>query len=218
MARILEDLLKASRAQGWAVGQATMTQVRRGARMLEWTEVPTRRGGPALSTLRPLGQAEAEPNSLSARHGKGTQPLHSDGAHLRSPPDIVVLACETTSKTPTRLWPRNRYGRSIGALPLFVHHGVFLITSGNDSFFATATEGSHLRYDSGCMIPCDARARQSAQYFEEQESSASEHEWSDPGQVLLIDNRRVLHARASAVHEPEREIQRLSFHLNREAL
>ncbi|MEU9001963.1 TauD/TfdA family dioxygenase [Streptomyces goshikiensis] len=67
------------------------------------------------------------------------------------------------------------------------------------------------------MIPCDARARQSVRYFEERESSASEHQWSEPGQVLLIDNRRVLHARASATHEPEREIRRLSFHLNREA-
>ncbi|MGA5181326.1 hypothetical protein ACPCBF_16305 [Streptomyces pseudogriseolus] len=218
MARILEDLLKASKTQGWAVGQATMAQVRRGATMLQWTEVPIRRGGLALSTLRPLDQAEAEPNSLSARHGKGAQPLHSDGAHLRHPPDIVVLACETTSTTPTRLWPRNRYGRYIGGLPEFVHHGVFLIASGKDSFFATATEGGHLRYDSGCMIPCDARARQSAQYFADQESSVSEHEWNEPGQVLLIDNRRVLHARASAEHEPEREIQRLSFHLNREAL
>lgn len=186
-------------------------------RCLKWTEVPTRRGGPALSTLRPVDQAEAEPNSLSAHYGKDTQPLHTDGAHLAHPPDIVVLACETTSTTPTRLWSGNRYGRFMEGLPAFVQHGVFLITSGNDSFFATATEGGHLRYDPGCMMPCDARARQSVQFFEERESSTSEHQWSEPAQVLLIDNRRVLHARASAAHKPERQIQRLSFHLNREA-
>lgn len=215
MARMLENLLKESETRGWAVGQADLAQVRRDATRLKWAEVPTRRGGPALNTLRPVGRTEAEPNSLSARYGKGAQPLHTDGAHLRHPPDIVVLACETTSTTPTRLWSTNRYGRFVGGLPEFVHHGVFLSTSGNDSFFATAIEGGHLRYDPGCMIPCDARARQSVQFFAERETK--EHQWCEPAQVLLIDNRRVLHARASAAHEPDREIQRLTFHLNREA-
>ncbi|MFJ8970832.1 hypothetical protein ACIRJ3_09570 [Streptomyces anulatus] len=217
MSRILEDLLQVSRACGWAVGQANLAQVRVDAMRLKWIEVPTRRGGPALSTLRPVGQAEAEPNSLSARYGKNAQPLHTDGAHLPHPPDIVVLACETTSTTPTRLWSRNRNGLFAERLPDFVQHGVFLIASGKDSFFTTATEGGHLRYDPGCMIPCDARARQSVRFFEERESAVTEHQWSEPAQVLLIDNRRVLHARASAAHEPEREIQRLNFYLNREA-
>ncbi|MEU1439349.1 TauD/TfdA family dioxygenase [Streptomyces sp. NPDC005786] len=73
-----------------------------------------------------------------------------------------------------------------------------------------------MRYDPGCMLPCDARARQAMQFFQESESLADEHQWNEPGQVLLIDNRRALHARASAEHEPQREIQRISFHLKRE--
>lgn len=218
MPRMLEVLLNESRGRGWAAGQGTLGQVKLDAAMLGWTEVPTRRGGPTVSTLRPVDPAEAEPNSLSARYGRGAQPLHTDGAHLPHPPDIVVLTCETTSTTPTRLWHRNnRVGRRAQGLPEFVRHGVFLISSGNDSFFAAACEGRRMRYDPGCMLPCDARARQVVQFFEERERFAEEHHWNESGQVLLIDNRRVLHARASAAHEPQREIQRLSFHLNHEA-
>ncbi|MGA4975254.1 TauD/TfdA family dioxygenase [Streptomyces cinereoruber] len=98
-----------------------------------------------------------------------------------------------------------------------VQHGVFLVSSGNDSFFATAYASRRLRYDPGCMLPADARARKAAQFFEQAATTATEHHWSEPGQVLLIDNRRVLHARGSAAHEPQREIQRLSFYLNGEA-
>ncbi|WP_165906316.1 TauD/TfdA family dioxygenase [Streptomyces sp. Z26] len=217
MSRMLEDLLDESRATGWAAGQGTLAQVQMDAAVLGWVEVPTRRGGPAVSTLRPVDPAEAEPNSLSARYGRDAQPLHTDGAHLSKPPDIVVLTCATTSTTPTRLWNRPRYGRARTQLPEHVRHGVFLISSGAESCFGTAYSGGRFRYDPGCMQPCDARARQTVQYFVDVAKYADEHIWGEPGQVLLIDNRRVLHARASATQEPQREIQRVSFHLKREA-
>lgn len=216
MARILEDLLEESKVKGWAAGQGTMAEVQVDAALLGWTEVPTRRGGPALTTLRPVDQADAKPNSLSARYGKGAQPLHTDGAHLPDPPDVVILVCRTTSTTPTRLWHGQRYGHPMTILPECVDHGVFLISSGNDSFFATARAAHRLRFDPGCMVPCDARARETVQYFAEVEKYADEYIWSEPGSVLLIDNRRVLHARAPAVQEPQREIQRISYRLKRE--
>lgn len=138
------------------MGQGTLEQVKLDAAALKWTEVPTRRGGPTVDTLRPVDPVEAAPNSLSAQYGKEAQPLHTDGAHLPHPPDIVVLACVTESATPTRLWSRQRHGRFVG-FPEFFEHGVFLISSGNDSFFATAADGGgRLRYDPGCMMPCDS--------------------------------------------------------------
>lgn len=82
---MLENLLEESKVKGWAAGQATLAEVQLDAALLGWSKVPTRRGGPALSTLRPVDPAEAEPNSLSARYGKGIQPLHTDGAHLPHP-------------------------------------------------------------------------------------------------------------------------------------
>ncbi|WP_158104206.1 TauD/TfdA family dioxygenase [Amycolatopsis pretoriensis] len=211
MTRMLEELLSESRTTGWATGQGRLDQVQLDATMLKWTAVPIRRGAPAVATLRPQDPADAAPNSLSARYGKGAQPLHTDGAHLPKPPDIVVLTCETTSTTPTLLWAQAT------TTPGFVRHGVFLISSGSDSFFTTAYDQGRLRYDPGCMLPCDARAHQTVRFFEEAATSVTGYRWNEPGQVLLIDNRRVLHARASADHEPQREIQRVSFHVNREA-
>jgi hypothetical protein len=98
-----------------------------------------------------------------------------------------------------------------------VRHGVFLINGGKESFFDTAWTGRRFRYDPGCMSPCDARARQTVQFFEDAATSAAQHNWTQSGQILLIDNRYSLHARASAVDEPEREIERISFHLNGES-
>lgn len=217
MARLLEELLAASKADGWAAGPGTLAQVQADAAMLRWTALPIRRGGPIVATLQPINRTEAKPNSLSARYGTDAQPLHTDGAHLPKPPDIVVLTCETTSTTPTLLWRKNNGSPFPPGRADCVEHGVFLVSSGSDSFFATAYAEGRLRYDPGCMLPCDARARQTVEYFEDAERSAIEYQWSEPGQVLFIDNRRVLHARASAANEPQRELQRVSFLLNSEA-
>ncbi|MET7653345.1 hypothetical protein [Streptomyces sp. NPDC005486] len=117
------------------------------------------------------------------------------------------------------MWSKKPIGGRFfaGGLPDFVEHGVFLISSGNDSFFTTIADRGRLRYDPGCMMPCDARSRRAMQFFQEQYESATEHAWDQSNLLLLLDNRRTLHARASAVQEPEREIQRISFHLNHEA-
>ncbi|WTW95416.1 TauD/TfdA family dioxygenase [Streptomycetaceae bacterium NBC_01309] len=216
MSRMLETLLNESKRTGWAVAAGTLAQVQMEAAVLHWTMVPTRRGGPAVATLRPTSPAEAQPNSLSARYGMGPQPLHTDGAHLVHPPDVVILACESTSTTPTRLWNEMIHGPWVKGAADAVQHGVFLVNGGNDSFFATAYAKQRLRFDPGCMTPCDARARALVEFFKEATDNAIEHQWTEPGQVLLINNRRVLHARASAADDPQREIKRISFRLNGE--
>lgn len=209
---MLETLVAMSRQEGWAAGSGSIAQIRREAQSLGLTEVPVRRGDPTVTMLRPLSRDDAQANSLSAKYGKGGQPLHTDGAHLAKPPDVVVLACEGTSDTPTRLW---RIRRSLSApVPLDkMKHGVFLVTNGKDSFFSTAYSDSRFRYDPGCMVPCDARARKTVRYFEAAIESVIEHSWDEPGKVLVIDNRKALHARASVIDDPHREVQRVSFYL-----
>jgi hypothetical protein len=61
------------------------------------------------------------------------------------------------------------------------------------------------------MVPCDARARETVRYFDAEIESALEHSWDEPGKILVIDNRNVLHGRASAIDDPHRELQRVSF-------
>jgi alpha-ketoglutarate-dependent taurine dioxygenase len=164
-----------------------------------------------VSVLRPTEKGAARPNSLSARYGLGQQPLHTDGAHLQRPPDLVVLFSERPSTTPTRLW-RATYGLLPPPPYAALRHGMFLVHSGRDSFYSPALSASGYRYDPGCMTACDTRAREVTQYFEGQLSHASTYEWMGWDQVLVIDNRRVLHAR-SAVGEDDigRELTRIAF-------
>jgi hypothetical protein len=89
---------------------------------------------------------------------------------------------------------------------------MFLVRNGRDSFYAPVLSKSRLRYDPGCMTACDVRAGQVAQYFERQLAEASTHKWSEWDQVLLIDNRWVLHARSAVAEDDmDRELMRVAF-------
>jgi alpha-ketoglutarate-dependent taurine dioxygenase len=210
MASKLADLAAQALKVGWASGSGSIALLRLSAGNLSWSEVAFRSADPPVMSLRPLGSDEARPNSLSSRYGKAAQPLHTDGAHMPEPPDFVLLLAEKASKVPTLLWKCEIIHYQ---LPSYtdLRHGVFLVNNGTDSFFRTAASGLDLRYDPGCMAPCDERARRTARFFAAVTESAVEHHWDAPGKVLLIDNRRVLHARAAAEDEPGREIKRVAF-------
>ncbi|GGL98396.1 hypothetical protein GCM10010129_47630 [Streptomyces fumigatiscleroticus] len=215
MVKVLEPLISEAKKTGWAAGLGSLDAIRLEAAGLGLIEVANRRGESPVTTLRPRSRDEARKNSLSAQFGKGEQPLHTDGAHLDDPPDFVVLACENTSETPTRIWIR-KYGNAFSYPPEYLSHGIFLVQNGRDSFYSPAFSDGRYRYDPGCMIPCDARARDVVQFFDEAAAAAVEFMWDAPGKLLVIDNRRALHARGSAVDDPERVIERVSFRLKGE--
>jgi hypothetical protein len=208
----LDQLVTTAKKDGWAVGIGKMDSIPYQAVLLGMTEVRMRSSDPSTTTLRPVDPAHAHPNSLSAKYGKDRQPLHTDGAHLSRPPDITVLSCASTSGVPTLLWKPEFSFKWAEA----IRNGIFLVSNGRDSFYSTAYSNGLLRYDPGCMIPCDARARMVARSVEEAIQTAMSHEWNTPGMTLLIDNRQTLHARDSAKDEPGREIQRICFNLKEE--
>lgn len=162
-----------------------------------------------LSNLSPVAREEAHPNSLSAKVGLECQPLHTDGAHLRPPPDVIVLASMAPNATPTRLF-RPEAGAAPGDAMM---HGIFRVDSGNNHFYATARHVLWLRYDPGCMTPCDQRARAVSKYFNEAQERAQLHQWTETsGQVLAIHNKSALHARDAVVaSDTERALQRVAF-------
>jgi alpha-ketoglutarate-dependent taurine dioxygenase len=96
---------------------------------------------------------------------------------------------------------------------MHLEHGVFAVLAGKNSFYSTAYVRGTFRFDPGCMVPCDQRSHQTVKYFEHALGESVEHAWDSPGKILVIDNRRTLHARASAEAEPDREMQRLALHL-----
>ncbi|MFG1652930.1 TauD/TfdA family dioxygenase [Micromonospora sp. NPDC049275] len=67
------------------------------------------------------------------------------------------------------------------------------------------------------MAPCDERARRTVQFFEEAFAHAYRHEWSAASQLLMIDNRSSLHARAAVdASDNGRILRRVCFYLPEE--
>lgn len=214
MTEDLKALTQGAQARGWASGFGDIDSIRKQAASLGWTEVSTRRGDAAVSVLRPVDAAAAHPRSLSAAYGLGKQPLHTDGAHLTDPPELVVLISQCPSTTPTQLWraigtPRRR---TQGVTLTVLRHGMFLVHNRHDSFYAPALFGNQYRFDPGCMTACDARAREVEQYFANQITQAAAYEWQYAGQVLIIDNHRTLHARSAVAEDDlDRKLVRIAF-------
>jgi alpha-ketoglutarate-dependent taurine dioxygenase len=208
----LAALAERATRTGWAVGRSTYRNIELAAAALGWFGVENRRGDDGATVLRPTTVGSAHPASLSAKVGSGRQPLHTDGAHLRRPPRWVVLHGEQQSDTPTLLCRLRRSAGNGATVPTTALGGVFLVTNGQDRFLSTLrTDAIGWRWDPGCMQPCDQRAREAAGFFASLEDEIERHEWTEPNQVLLIDNRQVSHARDDATEEPERVLTRLSF-------
>jgi hypothetical protein len=91
---------------------------------------------------------------------------------------------------------------------------VFIVHSGRDSFYTTARLDRGIRFDPGCMTPCDQRARTLADYFSDLGNEAETHEWTTANQVLVIDNRTTVHGRAAAdaSGDKDRILSRIAFH------
>lgn len=200
------DLAGLAATSTWATDTAELWDIKRQAGRLGWIEVAIRKGDSTVTKLRPTTQEQANPSSLSATHGRGEQPLHTDGAHLSEPPDVVLLYAEEPNETPTLLWTPEIRGEGqpplVPGRPSHAADGVFLVRSGNDRFLTTAyTDANGYRYDPGCMTPCDQRARSVVRHFQEAQTSALRHAWSLPNQVLVINNHNVLHARAAVSEE-----------------
>lgn len=201
----MRTLAQSAVATGWAIGHGEMEEVLEAASAADWSSVPIRRGDAPVAELRPLPAEAAPPRSLSAMVGTGQQPLHTDGAHLRAMPDIVVLAAAVPSQTPTLLYTPSAPTHAQS-------HGIFRASFGRRAFYATAVDPEgRWRYDPGCMTPADTLALQATGEINDFATRAIVHEWSEPNLLLVLANRRTLHARAAAVDASTRVIRRVAY-------
>jgi len=194
--------------QGWSRQSGALSDVREAVRQ-EGVLIAARGARSSETLLIPHETSAAPRRSMSAVYGLGKQPLHSDGAHLRVPPDVVVLHSALPSLTPTIIWTPPRRGKV--RLPMASRHGIFTVRGNGESFLAVANERGKLRFDPVVMSPGDAYARESVTYFENARDSAEIHNWNEPDLLLFIDNRRVLHARNEVVDPDSRNISRLAY-------
>ena len=170
--------------------------------------IPSRPGDPPIGLLKAIERAEARRSSLSGRFGRRAFPLHTDGAHLRSPPDAVLLEFrQPTPLAPTLLFPLRP-----DEVPLSVYHalrqGVFDTGSARAKFLAHAMTDRRLRFDPIAMAPRDRLARLVQQFFDKSINHAIEYHSRGPGITLIIDNRRTLHGRTAVPDDVSREADR----------
>jgi hypothetical protein len=207
----LLELITDAQKHGWSsTRDISLERLIGQARQSRFNLVRDRQSGPEISLLEPRTVTDAHERSLSATFGVGPQPLHTDGAHHADPPDYVLLSSATVSSVPTLLW---RFRPSVDARELVhdLRNGLFTVRAGRSSFLASALSSGQVRYDPGCMAPADARAQRAASFFDSKLEGAVPFLWETPGLVLAIANRYVLHARADASSETERQLQRVAL-------
>ncbi|MBN8881951.1 MAG: hypothetical protein J0H73_06510 [Salana multivorans] len=196
-------------SQGFAVREGNLLSLDYAARLHgKWKPAP-QKSGAIVSTLRPMEQERAPARTLSAVHGLDAQPLHTDGAHLRKTPDLIVLYAASPSSTGTAIW-------KLDQRPSVISSGVFTVRGNEGSFLAHAYASRRLRYDPVCMSPSDQLAKEAKEFFEGARERAYIHAWSAGETLLFIDNRNSLHARevvADAADAESRVIERVAFYL-----
>jgi hypothetical protein len=207
--RAFQTLRQASQS-GWAEVPGSIERFEADLRAAGRAILPGRPGQPSISTLRPVTSERAHRFSLSASYGRGKFPLHTDGAHLTRPPEFVVFEGlgDECNVTATVLWDIKAELETSRMLSDTFAHGTFVVGRGPAAFLAPAIEGSHLRYDPGCMRPLDRSARNVALHVENAWGRAHRVRCV-PNKLLVIDNRRVVHGRESVTDSPNRRIRRL---------
>ncbi|MCK1705336.1 TauD/TfdA family dioxygenase [Bradyrhizobium sp. 146] len=171
----------------------------------------------AVESLRLLSREAAHPRSLSAIHGQQAFPMHTDGAHHVCPPRFLVIACRSPGKAdvPTLLTRFSNLALTEDEARQ-CEAGTFLVRNGRRSFYASITDRARefIRFDQGCMTPVTREAAAALEAMRARLSGCEKVEvhWRE-GDVLIIDNWRVLHGRGQLAPfaSPDRHLQRVSI-------
>lgn len=166
-------------------------------------------GSTAVHRLTPKSKAGSTPNTYSGIFGNDQLPLHTDLAHWRFPPRILVLRCVKGFKT----------------VPTLLLDGASIIDDTNRSIFSRTlvrprrpVEGSFpllrlydrqegdqgmLRWDEVFIRPASPAGEIGVKKFAEGliRSKLLEVSLANSGDTLVIDNWRMLHGRSTVPAE-----------------
>ena len=153
----------------------------------------------SIDSITPRQGNSARQHSLSAYYGLGQLPLHCDTSHWPTPCRFVLLACVNPGGvgTPTLLLDTSAMTLS-PAQRNMAACSVFLIRNGQQSFYSSilSFRRPYIRLDPGCMLPLDpdGASVMSLYGYENNQKNIREINWTE-GDILVIDNWRVLHGR-----------------------
>ncbi|WP_077228592.1 TauD/TfdA family dioxygenase [Sphingomonas hengshuiensis] len=170
------------------------------------------RAGATQEAIVPRVRTEAHPRSQSATHGLDALPLHVELSHRSVPCRYVVLGCADPghpgSATTTLEW--RTLGFTADEIAL-LKGAPLLIRNGRRSFYSTALprDGRFLRYDRECVEAVDARGHAALEAIRARLSSVTPTAHClQRGEVLVIDNWRMLHGREVVAEHSGRRLTR----------
>ncbi len=171
------------------------------------------RAGALEEVVVPRHLNEAHPRSLSARYGLSALPFHVELSHRTTPCRYILLGCidPGSPSATTMLLDWRTLGFSLEELNLLKEAPV-LVRAGRRSFYSTilAKGGTFLRYDPGCLEAIDGRGQIALRLVEDRIADAPSdvHHWHQ-GDILIIDNWRVLHGRSPSDQGSGRRLARI---------
>ena len=162
-------------------------------------EIAPGRNGLPFEEVVPEAVETARAGSLSSRFGLSPLPLHTDTAHWSVPCRFLVLACVNPGPAPT---PTFLFDSSAATLSesetSACRSAVFAIKNGRSSFYGSIVERGRpfIRCDPGCMVALSREGALALDTFsiERHVEKLQRHQWT-VGNILVLDNWRVLHAR-----------------------
>ncbi|UPK28053.1 hypothetical protein [Bradyrhizobium sp. 195] len=157
----------------------------------------------SVRDIRPQPPSSAKENTLSSRYGTNAFPFHTDSAHWDQPARYLVLFCvdpgegeRATLLQDSRAWQLRDDEIELACRALWRtgHVRPRLCTLAERS-----AEGMEVRYDNDCMRPMTREAWELGALVEERiNRSEKTHVSWEPECLLVIDNRRMIHARGTS--------------------
>ena len=153
--------------------------------------------------IRPQPPNSAKVNTLSSRYGTAAFPFHTDTAHWDQPARYLVLFCvdpgegqRETLLQDSRAWQLEDDEIDLACRALWktghVRPRLCMLAQ-------RTADGPLVRYDKDCMRPMTREARELEALIQRRisRSETTHISWA-PGCLLIIDNRRMVHARGES--------------------
>jgi len=203
----------------WRVNHSTIDLAKSIGTILDIPSILNRQDIPIVQILKPHRQHEAPRDGYSRAFGLGDFPFHTDLAHWIRPPPYFMLRCLTgSSSVHTQLLPFSAIEEKLGSglVARALVRTQKPRPSGSYCLLQVTYKVNGLyafRWDTLFLISMTRAAEQIA-------SLMSTSSWSrthacslllaDPGDTLIVDNRRMLHSRSSVKpNETDRQIERV---------
>jgi len=161
--------------------------------------------------LRAVEKTEASAGSKSALRGLNSFPLHTDEAAQRTPPRYILmrsLSGISTSETHLLCFSSSHISDKLFT---DLAGGLWVCRGTREPHISSVWENERIRWDEDCMRPVDRLAKRAHSKFRVFCARAEKisYRWSNHSSVLLIDNWKTMHGRASVSFNEQRQLERV---------